>query len=200
MGNPLLTYSDVTGRIKTRDTIWRLDSFLQFLEPEDKVLPSSSPSADLVPTLLGMYDALIGRAPSEGAAAAPKQPPPRLMESVVFSRPLSVSSIASSSSSSSSGTSSCSGGGRRLGAAPKSSAYLASIESLEDDSEEEARLKCSQEVATPRQKGLTNASWRRAAKNERHCRCISGAILETALDAQNTRRFVSKKERERENP
>nr|CAD7454633.1 unnamed protein product [Timema tahoe] len=109
-------------------------------------LRRSSPSADLVPTLLGMYDALIGRAPSEGAAAAPKQPPPRLMESVVFSRPLSVSSIASSSSSSSSGTSSCSGGGRRLGAAPKSSAYLASIESLEDDSEEEARLKCSQEV------------------------------------------------------
>nr|CAD7410296.1 unnamed protein product [Timema poppensis] len=113
-------------------------------DPTSRHAMSSSPSADLVPTLLGMYDALIGRAPNEGAAAAPKQPPPRLMESVVFSRPLSVSSIASSSSSSSSGTSSCSGGGRRLGAAPKSSAYLASIESLEDDSEEEARLKCSQ--------------------------------------------------------
>lgn len=53
-------------------------------------------------------------------------------------RPLSISSIASSSSSSS-GTSSCSGT-RRLGIPHKSSAYLASIESLEDDSDNEGRI------------------------------------------------------------
>ncbi|KAJ9587737.1 hypothetical protein L9F63_018845, partial [Diploptera punctata] len=90
----------------------------------------SGTSTDLVPTLLGMYDALIGRT---------SQAAERSMEEARVStvtRPLSISSIASSSSSSS-GTSSCSGGGgRRLGTAPKSSAYLASIESLEDDSDD----------------------------------------------------------------
>ncbi|PSN53564.1 hypothetical protein C0J52_09181 [Blattella germanica] len=94
-------------------------------------LNEKSTSTDLVPTLLGMYDALIGRT---------SQAAERSMEEArvsVVTRPLSISSIASSSSSSS-GTSSCSGGGggRRLGTAPKSSAYLASIESLEDDSDD----------------------------------------------------------------
>lgn len=98
---------------------------------------------DLVPTLLGMYDALVGR------TTAPQQPPPPPLYSrpttrsppppaPTVTRPLSVSSIASSSSSSSSSvTSSCSGGGvgRRLGVGAKSAAYLASIESLEDSDE-----------------------------------------------------------------
>jgi len=91
-------------------------------------------STDLVPTLLGMYDALIGRS-SQAAERSMEETRVGVVTSGV-SRPLSISSIASSSSSSS-GTSSCSGGGgRRLGAAPKSSAYLASIESLEDDSDD----------------------------------------------------------------
>ena len=91
-------------------------------------------STDLVPTLLGMYDALIGRS-SQATERSMEEARISVVPSGV-SRPLSISSIASSSSSSS-GTSSCSGGGgRRLGAAPKSSAYLASIESLEDDSDD----------------------------------------------------------------
>lgn len=91
-------------------------------------------STDLVPTLLGMYDDLIGRS-SQATERSMEEARISVVPSGV-SRPLSVSSIASSSSSSS-GTSSCSGGGRRrLGAAPKSSAYLASIESLEDDSDD----------------------------------------------------------------
>ncbi|XP_049853419.1 uncharacterized protein LOC126334820 isoform X1 [Schistocerca gregaria] len=113
-------------------------------------------STDLVPTLLGMYDSLIGRAaptPSAPAEPPPAAPPPsaaataptsthapatpsakRLSTCLDVTRPLSVSSIASSSSSSSSsGASSCSG--RRL---PKCSAYLASIESLDDSEEEQA--------------------------------------------------------------
>ncbi|XP_014247905.1 pleckstrin homology domain-containing family G member 3 isoform X2 [Cimex lectularius] len=87
---------------------------------------------DLVPTLLSMYDTLVGRpgVVVEKEAKRPTEPPP-LPPPVT--RPLSVTSIASSSSSSSSSvTSSCSGR-RRLA----SKAYLASIESL-DDSEDEA--------------------------------------------------------------
>uniref|UniRef100_A0A1B6BYK0 DH domain-containing protein n=1 Tax=Clastoptera arizonana TaxID=38151 RepID=A0A1B6BYK0_9HEMI len=94
---------------------------------------STTTTEDLVPTLLGMYDALVGSTPSV-------QPPPRIRPQCkppppptpVVSRPLSISSIASSSSSSSSSvTSSCSGGGvGRRGT--KSAAYLASIESLDD--------------------------------------------------------------------
>ncbi|XP_054282054.1 uncharacterized protein LOC128999515 isoform X2 [Macrosteles quadrilineatus] len=81
---------------------------------------------DLVPTLLGMYDALIGRAP-----APPPTPPPAPRCAPAY-RPLSAISIASSSSSSSSSvTSSCCSG--RVGV--KSVAYLASIESLEDSDE-----------------------------------------------------------------
>ena len=81
-----------------------------------------------------MYDALIGRS-SQATERSMEEARISVVPSGV-SRPLSISSIASSSSSSS-GTSSCSGGGgRRLGTAPKSSAYLASIESLEDDSDD----------------------------------------------------------------
>ncbi|XP_069682760.1 uncharacterized protein GEFmeso isoform X2 [Periplaneta americana] len=81
-----------------------------------------------------MYDALIGRS-SQAAERSMEEARVTVVTSGV-TRPLSISSIASSSSSSS-GTSSCSGGGgRRLGVAPKSSAYLASIESLEDDSDD----------------------------------------------------------------
>ncbi|XP_063229434.1 uncharacterized protein LOC134534785 isoform X2 [Bacillus rossius redtenbacheri] len=76
-----------------------------------------------------MYDALVGR---------PSQASPRGQASArPGARPLSASSIASStSSSSSSGTSSFCGDGKLLGSAPKSSAYLASIESLEDSDED----------------------------------------------------------------
>ncbi|XP_023701495.1 uncharacterized protein LOC111861290 isoform X2 [Cryptotermes secundus] len=82
-----------------------------------------------------MYDALIGRSSPQATEHSMEEARIGVVTSGV-SRPLSISSIASSSSSSS-GTSSCSGaGGRRLGAAPKSSAYLASIESLEDDSDD----------------------------------------------------------------
>lgn len=56
---------------------------------------------DLVPTLLGMYDALIGRtAPS--VARPPPPAPPAKPTPVSSYRPLSVISVASSSSSSSS--------------------------------------------------------------------------------------------------
>lgn len=116
-------------------------------------------STDLVPTLLGMYDSLIGRGGGGevGAGGSPRSrpratPPPhphRPMLQPSSPRPLSISSIASSSSSaSSSGASSCSGG--RLGAGgggrgggggggrvEASCAYLASIESLDDASDEE---------------------------------------------------------------
>ncbi|XP_039281122.1 pleckstrin homology domain-containing family G member 1 isoform X1 [Nilaparvata lugens] len=86
---------------------------------------------DLVPTLLGMYDALVG-GPRTRPPLAPTAP-----------RPLSVVSIASSSSSSSSSVQSGGGGGvgrgGLLGGGPQTSvAYLASIESL-DDSEPERR-------------------------------------------------------------
>ncbi|XP_046676211.1 uncharacterized protein LOC124364634 isoform X2 [Homalodisca vitripennis] len=105
---------------------------------------------DLVPTLLGMYDALIGRTPA-APQPTPRQPPPQPPPKPAY-RPLSVISIASSSSSSSSSvTSSCSGGaGRRLGAAAKSAAYLASIESLED-SDECKRPPHLQRLKTPSQ-------------------------------------------------
>ncbi|XP_073987423.1 guanine nucleotide exchange factor in mesoderm isoform X3 [Rhodnius prolixus] len=91
---------------------------------------------DLVPTLLSMYDTLVGHtreAVSSVDPPRPSAPPPPPPPAATVTRPLSVTSIASSSSSSSSSvTSSCSGR-RRLA----SKAYLASIESL-DDSEDEA--------------------------------------------------------------
>ncbi|XP_071450370.1 uncharacterized protein GEFmeso [Hetaerina americana] len=109
----------------------------------------NSSTSDLVPTLLGMYDALIGRAdnpverPSEhqhqpkrlvDPGSAPPEGPRRLLPPEVGpgcgERPLSVTSIASFCSSSSS---SSSGGGEGVAGRSKSCAYLASVESLGDD-------------------------------------------------------------------
>lgn len=83
-------------------------------------------TTDLVPTLLNMYDTLVGRQ----TLSRPQEPPPP----PPVSRPLSQASIASSSSSSSSSVSSSCSGRRRL----PSKNYLASIESLEDSEEETA--------------------------------------------------------------
>ncbi|KAF6214783.1 hypothetical protein GE061_009526 [Apolygus lucorum] len=124
-------------------------TFEEFLFLLSNFLECTTTAEDLVPTLLSMYDTLIGRPGaveqaltpldgdswSTGAESSPllrpREPPPPPPKSTV-TRPLSVTSIASSSSSSSSSvTSSCSGR-RRL----PSKAYLASIESL-DDSEDE---------------------------------------------------------------
>ncbi|XP_068082816.1 pleckstrin homology domain-containing family G member 1 [Anabrus simplex] len=112
-----------------------------------KTADAAGTSTDLVPTLLGMYDTLIGRSSQAADLGTAAPSPKRTLDMPAVSRPLSISSIASSSSSSSSGASSCSGsggGGRRLGAATKSSAYLASIESLEDDSDEEQNSRTKQ--------------------------------------------------------
>ncbi|KAG8272204.1 Pleckstrin y domain-containing G member 1 [Homalodisca vitripennis] len=132
----------INNRLNLNDQVLCLDN-----------LPSGSGTTsaeDLVPTLLGMYDALIGRTPA-APQPTPRQPPPQPPPKPAY-RPLSVISIASSSSSSSSSvTSSCSGGaGRRLGATAKSAAYLASIESLED-SDECKRPPHLQRLKTPSQ-------------------------------------------------
>lgn len=109
-------------------------------------LPSSPPSSPALSRTPSAKCHLLTCPVSSGGRSAPGTPTlprpavsplalKRLRAEGGVSRPLSVSSIASSSSSSCSGGSCCS---HRLGV-PLKSAYLASIESLEDPSETERR-------------------------------------------------------------
>lgn len=67
--------------------------------------PGTTTAEDLVPTLLSMYDTLVGHtreAVSSVDPPRPSAPPPPPPPAATVTRPLSVTSIASSSSSSSS--------------------------------------------------------------------------------------------------